>query len=335
MKQLTRIFFLIIFVFTIFQQVLLGQQTTSTGEKCAEELFPYYKAFVEERTSLDEKYRKAKLFLEKSNQPGCESWDDFGDLGVRKFIKRYELNRIREKCVAADKAYYSKPDLANLNAMITACNLWIEKAPTPDHYFPTRLGIATGFGLLAGFYKDVGQTYSFTEKALESLKQEKVPPDWKESDWLQYRRDNIARLLQYRGLCKLRQAQADTENAKESLTLAAAMKTSQAYRDSNTYLLRAEANIASCPKINEVLAAKNKKIKPLVKSLKEICPVVEEVIQDYARVVALSNLVPIVKIQNDDTQEVLTRLWNFTYPNSSRKKLNDLLQFYEAEFRKK
>lgn len=333
MKQLTRIFLSIILLLGICGQISLGQETKTKEDVCAGEIFPLYKAYFEEKTNLQEKTRKAKLLLEKLKQPGCES-EDLSYM-INKSLRKLELREIRTKCVDSDKAYFSKPDLANLNSMISACGAWLEKAPIRDYYFPTRLGIATGFGSLAGFYKDIDQTFSFAEKALESLKEETVPREWKESDWHQFRRENIGRLLQYQGFCKLRQSQPDYEQGIVFLTKSAELKNSPAYRDTNTYLLRAETNMAGCSKINEVLEAKKNKPLPSEKSLREVCPVVEQVIQDYARVAALLALWPIDNVKNYDVREELTRLWNVTYPNSSRKKLNDLINIYKAEFSRK
>jgi hypothetical protein len=331
MKQLTRIFLSIILLLGACDQLLFAQEMKTKEDICKEELLALYKAYFEENF-FDERYRKAKLFLEKVDKPGCDLGEGFIAPNVRTFVKRRELVQLYNKCADADKTYFTSPNLPNLNSMISACSAWIEKAPTPDHYYSTRLAIAAGHGLIAGFNKDIDQTFSLTEKALEGLKEETLPRDWTEKNWLQFRRENIGRLLQYQGLCKLRQSQADTEKGIGFLTKAAALKNGPAYRDTNTYLLRAEAYISSCPKIKEAIDAKNTKLQPNEKSLLEVCPVVEKVIHDYARVVALYAVLPIQKIQDDDTQEVLTRLWGFTYPNSSHKKLDDLINFYKAEF---
>ena len=133
--------------------------------------FPFYKEYFEEKTDFDKKYAKAKTFLEK-----CPQADEYWQKGPKGFIKKYELNKVREKCVEADKMFFGSPNEANLNSFMNACDTWISKTPTPDFYFPTRLATGTGFGLLAGFNKDTVRGNTYAEKALQTLSQTATPP---------------------------------------------------------------------------------------------------------------------------------------------------------------
>ncbi len=332
MKQLARIFLLIFLFISICGQILFGQQTKSKEDVCIEEIFPLYKAYFEERDS-EEKFRKAKLYLEKADKLGCELIDDYVNPNVRKFVKRRELVQVYNKCVDADKTYFSSPNLANLNALITACGAWIEKVPTPDHYYSTRLALATGFGVLAGFYKDTDQTFLFAEKALEKLADEATPKEWTAQNWLQFRRENIGRLLQYQGLCKLRQPKIDAESAIIFFTKAADLKDGTAYKDPNTYLLRAEANMMYCPILREAFDEAREKNGTKNKFSNESCTVTEKIVQDYARVIAITTSMPSRGFE--DVYKDTPILWNLIHPTSSGKKLDDLINFYKAEFRKK
>ncbi len=334
--QRTKILLLIVFLLGACEQISSAQ--TKKSDACEEE-FLLYKEYFEEK-DVEKRYQKAKAFLEFSSKFSDEErsrcLEDYGVVSSRqKFINRRELLKINTKCVEADKAYFTKPDFPNLNSIINACDIWIEKAPTPDVYYTARLANATGFGLLADFYKDTDRTFSYAEKALERLVIPATPNEWKEQDWLKFRRDHIGRLLQYQGLCKLRQPKPDAEAAVVFLTKAAEIRNGTAYKDTNTYLLRAEANMMICPAIKEALEVKNKRIQPNEKPLKAVCPVAEKVVQDYARVVALSTILPIQKIQNDDSYQVFQQLYNLTYGNISRKKLTALIGFYKQDFRKK
>jgi hypothetical protein len=119
------------------------------------------------------KYEKAKAFLEK-----YPTVDKFWQNGPQVFIKRYELTKIYDKCKAADTAFFSSPNEANLNNFITACDVWINKALKPDIYYTTRISLGTGYGVLAGFYKDTARGESYTGKALPLLTPTAVPEGW-------------------------------------------------------------------------------------------------------------------------------------------------------------
>ena len=87
------------------------QQAQPAQPELPEVCFPFYKEYFEEKTDFDKKYIKAKTFLEK-----CPQADEYWLKGPKSFIAKYELNKLRVKCVDADKLFFGSPNEANLNS---------------------------------------------------------------------------------------------------------------------------------------------------------------------------------------------------------------------------
>lgn len=270
-------------------------QTPPIAEDAAAAYAEYYN-----EKDQDKRYEKAKAFLEK-----FPNADEYWKKGPKAFITNYELKKVYAKCQEADKTFFGTPNEANLTGFIAACDAWITKSPTPDVYYNTRISLGTGYGVLAGFYKDTNRGMGYTEKSLQMLASTAPPKDWKPEDWANFRKDNIGRLTQYEGLYKLRQSPPDYESTIKFLTAAAAIKEGPALKDPNTYLLRAEATTGIYTKLNteynalsgdEKLGEKGKAL------LGQIYPVVEKMANDYARVVALTEGKPEYKAIYDDAK---------------------------------
>ena len=307
---------------------VIPQQAQPAQPELPEVCFPFYKEYFEEKTDFDKKYIKAKTFLEK-----CPQADEYWLKGPKSFIAKYELNKLRVKCVDADKLFFGSPNEANLNNFMGACDMWISKTPTPDFYFPTRLAIGTGFGQLAGFYKDTVRGNSYAEKALQSLAQTATPPEWKDADWANYRKDNIARLIQYKGLYKLRQATPDYEGAIKDFSDAVAIKDGPAIKDPNSYLLRAEAITVSYTKYNDeynALTDEEKRGDKGKAALANIYPVVARLANDYARVVAVTEGKPEYKAIYDDSKIQCEEFYKFL-KNGKTTGIEELYKRFKAD----
>lgn len=320
--HLTKILLIIVFLLGASEKALLAQEAKAKKNVCIEELFILYEKYFYEYLN-DKKYLKAKAFLERLDREGkdsCPMEDDAITLSMREFVRNYEFYEFRSKCQDADKVYFSNPNLANLQLLMKTCDQWIAMSPTPDRYFSARLGVATGFGLLASFYTDTNQIFSYAEKALERLADESVPEGWTAQQLIQFRRTYLGRMLQYQGLCKLRQLKPDAEAAVLFLTKAAEVQAGDSRLDVNTYLLRIEAYKMSCLAGKEALGA---------------CPASANIIADYARIIAISVDKPEFKSIHDRNYEEAQAFWNLIHPDSTRKKLDELINFYKAEFSRK
>ncbi|HEX4946547.1 MAG TPA: hypothetical protein VFZ34_07795 [Blastocatellia bacterium] len=261
----------------------------------------YGKYFAEKDQA--KKYELAKEFLEKYS-----SVDPYWKKGPQTFVKNYELRQAYDKCDAADKAYFAMggQNAANLNNLMTACDAYLAKDPNPNIHVSNRLALATGYGVLVGFYKDTDRSNAYAEKSLKLIEPTAPPSkDWPPDTWSKFRTENISRLKQYQGLFKLRQPSADNEAAIRILTEAAAVKDGPAAKDPNTYLLRAEATTALYTKLNaeyNALPDGDKTGDKGKELLSKIYPVVEKMANDYARVVALTEGKPEYKSIYDEAK---------------------------------
>jgi hypothetical protein len=279
------------------RMALASQQPPALPEDAAAAYADYYNEKDEAK-----KYEKAKAFLEKFS-----TVDQYWKNGPQKFIQNYELRKIYAKCQDADKTFFGAggANEANLNNFLSACDAWIGKTPVPDVVSTTRISLGTGFGVLAGFYKDTARGMSYTEKAIQMLTPTTPPDKWKPEEWASFRKENLGRLTQYQGLYKLRQSAPDHQAAIEFLTKAAEMKDGPAAKDPNTYLLRAEATTAIYTKLNAEYNALPDSEKTGEKGkalLNQIYPVVEKMANDYARVVALTEGKPDYKAIYEDAK---------------------------------
>jgi hypothetical protein len=235
------------------------------------------------------RYELAKEFLEKYPKV-----DEYWKKGPKNFVQTYELKQVYDKCAQADKVYFAigGQNEANLNNLMTTCDAYLAKDPNPNIAVTNRLALATGFGVLAGFYKDTARSNTYAEKSLKLLEPTAPPSkEWDPATWAKFRNENIARLTQYQGLYKLRQTPPDHEGAVEFLSKAATLKEGPAAKDPNTYLLRAEATTAIYTKLNNeynALSDEGKVGEPGKALLSKIYPVVAKMANDYARVVALT-----------------------------------------------
>ena len=259
-----------------------------------------YEKYYNEK-ELGKKAAIAKEFVEKFPQSQYATY-------AKKTIDTWELTKVYNKYTEAEKVFFTAngANEANLTALLSAGDTWLKK--TPGDIGPTvRLATATGFGLLAGFYKDSGRVFVDAEKALKALEPTAPPKGWKADIWAKFRAENIPLLTQYQGLAKLRQVPSDVDSALLYLNKSVAMKDGPTVKDPNTYLWRAEANSIIYAKNNEeykVLTDDDKrgeKGKELRKT--KIYPVGEKIVHDYARVVALTADKPTLKAVNTSAKE--------------------------------
>ena len=259
-----------------------------------------YGKYYEEK-DLEKKAAIAKEFVEKFPQSQYAPY-------CKKTIDQWELTKLYNQYKQADEKFFTAggANKESLDALLTAGDTWLRK--TPNDIGPTvRLATATGFGLLAGWYKDAARVFADAEKALKVLEPTAAPKGMKPEDWAKFRSSNIPLLLQYQGLAKLRQTPPDVEAALQHLNKSAAMKDGSTVKDPNTYLWRAEANSTLYSKSNDeykVLTDDEKrgdKGKEMLKT--KIYPIGEKIAHDYARVVALTADKPELKSVNTSARE--------------------------------
>ncbi len=262
----------------------------------------YGKYFAAEKDS-PKKYELAKEFLDK-----YPSVDPYWKKGPQAFIKNYELKQVFDKCAKSEETFFATggQNAANLTNLLTTCDAYLAKSPTPDIRFSYQLARATGFGVLAGFYKDTVRSNEYAEKSVKLIEPTAPPSkDWSADTWVKFRTNALSQLVQFQGLYKLRQATPDNEGAIEIFTKAAGMKDGPAAKDPNTYLLRAEATTAIYTKLKgeyDTLSDDKKVAIEGKELLSKIYAVVGKIANDYARVVAVTEGKAEYKTTYDDAK---------------------------------
>jgi hypothetical protein len=293
----------------------------------SEEERTLYAKYYEEK-DLEKKAAIAKEFVEKFPQSQYAAY-------CKKTIDTWELTKVYNKYTEADKAFFTANGAndANLTALLSAGDTWLKK--TPGDIGPTvRLATATGYGLLAGFYKDTNRVFTDAEKALKALEPTAAPKGWKPDVWAKFRADNTPLLIQYQGLAKLRQSSPDTEAALMYLNKSAAIKDGSTVKDPNTYLWRAEANSLIYAKNNDEYKAlsdddkRGDKGKELLKT--KIYPVGEKIVHDFSRVVALTANKPELKAVNTSAKEDAETYYKIL-KDGKTDGLNELIARYQAD----
>ncbi len=258
------------------------------------------------------RHELAKEFLVK-----FPNVDPYWKKGPEAFIKNHELKQVFDKCAKAEEAYFATggQNAANLNTLLSTCDAYLAKSPTPDIRFSYQLARATGFGVLAGFYKDTTRSNEYAEKSLKLIEPTAPPAkEWTADTWAKFRSNALSQIVQFQGLYKLRQTTPDNEGAIELFTKAAGLKEGPTAKDPNTYLLRAEATTAIYTKLKAEydLLSDDKKVAAEGKELlNKIYSVVEKIANDYGRVVAVTEGKTEYKTTYDDAKSQTVQWVNF------------------------
>ncbi len=307
---------------TVRNEITQQQAATPSDEERV-----LYEKYYNEKDP-EKKAAIAKEFVEKFPQSQYAPY-------CKKTVDTWELRKLYNKYQEADKAFFTagSANEASLKALISAGDTWLKK--TPGDVGPTvRLATATGFGLLAGFYKDTNRVFADAEKALKALEPTAAPTkEWKDV-WAKFRAENIPLLTQYQGLVKLRQSPPEVESALMYLNKSAAMKDGSTSKDPNTYLWRAEAHSTIYAKNNDeykVLSDDDKrgdKGKEILKT--KIYPVGEKIVHDFARVVALTANKPELKAVNTSAKEDAETYYKILKDGKTTG-LEELIAHYQAD----
>ncbi len=285
-----------------------------------------YEAYWKEQTDWAKKLAMGKDFLGK-----------FTDSDWKVDVKKGNLHALGNLFTAAVSVFDKGPDAVKLEQVgnigeeyrSLSADLGLEE----NFFIVAQIAMKSGFGLLAGFYKDAEKTRGYAEKSLKLLESPTPPEAWKNNAqyYTDFRNTSLGYLNQYIGLSYLRQATPDPEPAIKYLTAAVETKTWATAKDPNTYSLRAEANNIIYSKLSTEYSSlpTDKKTEQEGKdALAKIDPVVDKMIDDYARAVALLND-PKAKAQQDDAKARLTELYKYRYGKTDG--VTDLIKYYEAD----
>jgi hypothetical protein len=275
----------------------------------------------EERKAYEELY--APCFGKEKNDEKCYPL-------AKSFSEKYPSSQfikyVKGKADAIEKAkvyaafqktledyYKGAPDAAKLDALLGAGDAVQAKFPD-DHYVVTQLALATGGGVLGGYYKDTAKAQALAERALKLI-ESTTPPrkDWPQADWDKFRTQGVSSLTLYQGLFQLRQPTPNVEQALVYLNKVTSNKDWPSAKEPATYMLRAEANNTTYEKLSEEYSALSTDDKAGEKGkalLAKIEPVVDVLIDDYARALAVANKNNMAALA-EDIRPRLESFWKF------------------------
>src|SRR5499426_2731315 len=193
----------------------------------------------------------------------------------------------------AYKAFSANPDAASLDRLLATGREILGRGPDRAlaAQVTSQLALATGRGMIGGFYSDLEQSRAYASQALELLKDTTPPPGLDAEEYAGLRVNSLSLLYQCQGLYLLRQRDPDPERAIDFLTKAAESKGGPSANDPNTYWLRAFARDQIYQKLIEKYQALPKGLragKQRQSLCAEINPIANNLIEDYARVISLS-----------------------------------------------
>jgi hypothetical protein len=193
----------------------------------------------------------------------------------------------------AYKAFSANPGAASLDRLLATGREILGRGPDRAiaAQVTSQLALATGRGMIGGFYSDLEQSRAYASQALDLLKETTPPPGLDAEEYGRLRANSLSLLYQCQGLYLLRQPDPDAERAIDFLTKAAESKDGPSANDPNTYWLRALAHDLIYQKLIEKYQAlpKGRRTGKQGQSLcAEINPIANNLIEDYARVISLS-----------------------------------------------
>ncbi len=194
---------------------------------------------------------------------------------------------------AAYKTFSTNPNAASLERLLASGREILSQAPdrAVAAQVTSQLALATGRGMIGGFYTDLEQSRAYANQALDLLEGMTPPPGAAPEEYAKLRADSLSVLYQCQGLYLLRQQNPDAERAIDFLNRAAELKDAPAANDPNTYWLRALAYDLIYQKSIENYQAlpKSRRAGKRGQALcAEINPIANKLIEDYARVISLS-----------------------------------------------
>lgn len=209
--------------------------------------------------------------------------------------------------------YAGAQDATKLDKLLATGTPYAAKFPN-DPFAAAQLAMATGGGVLGGYYKDLAKSQELATKALPLLEPATPPKDWKPEDWAKFRTQSISTITLYQGLYELRQPTPNVAQALSYLNKVVANKDWPSAKEPATYLLRAEANNITYDKLSEeyrALSEDDKRGDKGKEILAKIDPVVDAVIDDYARALSIANKNPNYKAIADDVRPRLENFWKY------------------------
>jgi hypothetical protein len=211
---------------------------------------------------------------------------------------------------AAVQSYYQGPDGPKLDKLVGVGEEFLKRQPDQP-YVTTDMALASGAGVLRGFYKDIPKASGLADKAVALLEPTTPPQGFKPDEWNKLRSTGLSTLNQYKGLYLMRQEPVRPDEAIAYFNKAAEMKEGPASQDPNTYYLRATAYDSKFAELRSKYRSlpDTEKIGDSGKAiLAKVDLLVDKIIEDSARVYVLSTK-PELKGLRDTSKKIVDQFW--------------------------
>ena len=261
-------------------------------------------------------------YTEKNVPKGMELAKNFlakyPDSEVAKFASGFILSTLGNDFQSALSAYYAGSDLPKLEKLLTAGTDYLKLQPEAP-YIQAQMALAASRGVLAQFYKDLPRAKQLAQNALKAMDSPTPPKDYPADQYLPLRENVMAQSHQFLGYYELEQPSPNLDSAISHLTDSTKVKNKDGlgWKDPNNYWLRASAYERKYAKLSEEyrkLTDEQKTSDPGKALLDQINPLIDKMIDDYARTIAVGAN-PDAKSLRDAAKEKIDQLWKYRYSN--------------------
>ena len=253
-----------------------------------------------------------------------------GKIEAKKFA---EVEALWVAFQAALKAYYEGPDAPKLEKLFSTGDAFLVKQPDYP-YVVAQQSLAASSAALAEIYKDKERAKSYVEKGLKRFDPSvPLPSDEEQKKQVGQFRDDITALgNQYLGWY-VTQTNGDPQQALDYFGKSIAVKTKPnlGWKDPNNYWLRSTIYNNEYVKLSkqyQALPDDQKTGDAGKEALKQINTVVDKLIAEYSRVIAVATAASAKPLQ-DAARESFNSLWK--YRTDAPDKAPAYLKNYEAD----
>jgi len=314
--------------------LLSGAFALSTGAY-AQTQSPKFKS--EEEQKAYEAYYNA-VYVEKNKLKGFDLAkgfvEKFPDSEVASFAKGTIINKLGEDFQTSLNSFYQgAPDASKLQALLSLGDEYLKWQPD-QVYVTAHMALASSRAVLSTVVKDLNRAKALAEKSLALMESPNPPANYPAEQYGPLRENVLAQSNQFLGYYELEQPNPDLDRAIAFLTKSSLVKNKDGlgWKDPNNYWLRASAYQKKYSKLSNeyrALTDEQKNAEQGKALLEQINPLIDKMIDDYARVVAVAKA-ETAKPLHDAAKESLDAFWKYRYSNLPNGQ-TDLIRHFDAD----
>lgn len=260
----------------------------------------------------------------EKNKPKCFDLakvflDKYPTSDYAQYAKATIINTLGENFQTALSGFYQgNVDAGKLDKVLMAGDEYLKWQPE-NVFVSVQTALAANRAVFAQVYKDLNRTKSLAERALSLMESTTPPKDYPADGWTTLRDTVMVQSNQFLGYYELEQPTPDLDKAIRHLTLSTEVKDKDGAgrKDPNNYWLRASAYQKQYAKLSEEygkLSDDDKRGDVGKALLDKINPLVDKMIDDYARVSATAKSEGAAGLR-DAANQLLESFWKYRYSN--------------------